>query len=33
MVSGWFRITFKAVQKMEAAQHTGLTLRGFPVEF
>ena len=33
MAPGRFRVTFKTARKMEAAEHTGLTVRGFPVEF
>ena len=28
-----FRVTFKGARKMEAAEHSGLTVRGFPVTF
>jgi hypothetical protein len=33
MAPGRFRITFKGARKMEAAEHSGLTVRGFPVTF
>ena len=33
MAPGRFRVTFKSSRKMEIAEHTGLTVGGFPVEF
>ena len=33
MAPGRFRVTFHSSRKMEAAEHSGLVVRGFPVEF
>jgi hypothetical protein len=33
MAPGRFRVTFRTARKMEAAQHTGFTVRSFPIEF
>ena len=33
MAPGRFRVTFRSSRKMEAAEHSGLVVRGYPVEF
>ncbi len=33
MAPGRYRVTFKSHRKMEVAEHTGLTVRGLPVDF
>ena len=33
MAAGRFRVTFRSSSKMEAAEHSGLVVWGFPVEF
>ena len=33
MAPGRYQVTFKSHRKMEVAEHTGLTVRGLPVDF